>query len=106
MVKSDASISDFKNAIETVLGGQIFISQTAASSIKKISNENFYLDNYDRQILLLLSKGIKTKNIPMYIPLSISAIDKRKSALKDVLALNSSDDQTLIDEARRRNIVS
>lgn len=71
------------------------------NSFKK--NENFYseemnevykwlkysmvkLDTYDFQILSLTHKGVKTKELIKYLPLSLSAIEKRKSNLKLTLA--------------------
>jgi hypothetical protein len=48
---------------------------------------------------LLLAKGIKNKNLEKYIPLSASAIEKRKYRIKRLLDVEG-DDEDLIKEAR------
>mgnify|MGYP006897066443 CR=1 FL=1 len=47
-----------------------------------------------------LSKGIKTKNLTEYIPLSLAAIEKRKRHLKEVFDVEKKGDESLLDQAR------
>ena len=45
----------------------------------ELFKRNINWDVHDSQILTLLGQGIKTVNLCKYIPLSMSAIEKRKS---------------------------
>jgi len=51
-----------------------------------------------------LAKGIKNKNLSNYIPLSESAIEKRKYKIKRLLEVNG-DDEDLIQEARSQGYI-
>lgn len=105
LVKSDFSGSDFMEMIAHVLAGSQVLSTGVKDAIKQISGEKLYLDNINRQILNLIGKGIKTKNLPNHLNLSISAIDKRKAQIKDILGLIKGNDQDIIVEARRRKLI-
>jgi hypothetical protein len=48
----------------------------------------------------LIAQGIKTINLPDFIPLSLSSIEKRKANIKKQLILNSGTDKELIDVAK------
>ena len=105
LVKSDFTAEDFLTAFDVVMNGGIYYSPTVKQSIREISSKDGYLDNFNRQIISLLSQGIKTKNLPEYLPLSISAIDKRKAQIKDYLGIQSGNDEDIIREARRLNYI-
>ncbi|HLA55410.1 MAG TPA: response regulator [Flavobacterium sp.] len=105
LVKSDFTAQDLLAAFEQIIKGEIYYSDTVKRSIKELLSKDFYLDNYNRQIVLLLSQGIKTKNLPDYIPLSISAIDKRKSQIKDYFNISKGNDDEIIREAKRTGLV-
>ena len=63
------------------------------------------MDNYNRQILLLLSQGIKTKNLPDLLHLSKSAIDKRKAIIKQIFGIDKGTDEDILKEARRQGLI-
>jgi two-component system response regulator NreC len=105
MVKSDFTATDFLSALDCVLEENLYYSQTVKQSIKNLNSRELYLDHYNRQIILLLSKGIKTKNLPDYLPLSISAIDKRKSIIKDYFLIEKGNDEDIIREARMVGLI-
>jgi DNA-binding NarL/FixJ family response regulator len=60
---------------------------------------------FDKQILFHLSKGTKSKDITQYIPISINAIEVRKSNLKELLEVIDGTDLDLVREARNRAVV-
>ena len=62
--------------------------------------KNINWDNHDSKILQLIEQGIKTINLPNFIPLSLSAIEKRKSNIKKQLIMESGSDKELIDVAK------
>jgi DNA-binding NarL/FixJ family response regulator len=55
---------------------------------------------FDKQILFHLSKGTKSKDITQYIPISINAIEVRKSNLKELLEVIDGTDLDLVREAK------
>jgi hypothetical protein len=63
------------------------------------------LDVFDKQILFHLSKGVKTKDLPTYIPLSLSAIEKRKLNIREILEVPGGTDVDLIREAKNKGVI-
>lgn len=103
--KSDFSPTHIKALLQEVLQDKIIYSPIVKQQIKNLTTRKIYLDNYNRQIITLLSKGIKTKNLPQYLPLSISAIDKRKALIKDYFLLDKATDEDIIREAKRIGLI-
>ena len=105
LIKSDFKSDEFLKAFEKVLQGQTYYSQTAQQSIKEVGANHFGLDSYDRRIISLLAKGIKTKNLPEHLGITISAIDKRKAQIKLFFGIQKGNDEDIITEARNRGLV-
>ena len=105
LCKVDFIPADFPYICAILNRDEKYYSRTVQKHIKQITSRTVFLDNYNRQIILLLSKGIKTKNIPQYLSLSISAIDKRKAQIKDYFLLEKGNDEDIIKEAKRRNLI-
>ena len=103
--KVDFRGEEFKEVYNVLLRDDRYFSQTAKAQIRKISAKENYLDNYNRQIILLLSKGIMTKSIHEFLPLSVSAIDKRKAQIKDYFLLNKGSDEEIILAARKEGLI-
>jgi len=105
LIKSDFKSDEFLKAFESVLQGQTYYSQTAQQSIKEVGANHFGLDSYDRRIISLLAKGIKTKSLPEHLGITISAIDKRKAQIKLFFDIQKGNDEDIITEARKRGLV-
>ncbi len=105
LVKSDFTPEEFLNAIDCILKGQKYYSITAKQSITEVNLDENYMDAYNRRIISLLARGIKTKNLPQYLNISISAIDKRKAQIKDILNIQKGNDEDIIREAKKRGFV-
>lgn len=107
LCKSDIDIDEFVNAFKIIfLGkGETYMSHKISKSLKDKVFNNFHLDSYDKQILMRLSEGIATKNIPNYVPLSLSAIEKRKSQMKAVFLQGGGDDHQLIEATKKIGII-
>ena len=105
LVKSDFTAEEFLGAFDCIINDGIYYSSTVKQSMREISSKDSYLDNLNRQIISLLSQGIKTKNLPEYLPLSMSAIDKRKAQIKDYFGIESGNDEDIIREARKVNYI-
>ena len=105
LVKSDFTAEDLILAFETVLNGNIYYSDTVKKQLKSLASKERYLDNYNRQIISLLAQGIKSKSLPEYLPLSMSAIDKRKTLIKDYFNIVKGNDEDIIREAKNAGFI-
>lgn len=100
LVKSDVTSDELMRAFQVVLTDPPYYSHTVTKLLRtRIINE-VVLDDIDRNILFHLSKGIKTKNLTEYIPLSLAAIEKRKRHLKKVFDVEKKGDESLLEQAR------
>jgi DNA-binding NarL/FixJ family response regulator len=106
LVKSDFQSDELVQALNTVNEGENYYSQTARNCLKAVANLYDGLDSYDRRIIFLLTKGIKTKNIPEHLPISLSAVDKRKAKIRLFFDIpKGGTDQDIIKEAQRLGLV-
>ncbi|RZJ35266.1 MAG: response regulator transcription factor [Flavobacterium sp.] len=105
VVKSDLNKKTLEVILLQIFNGSSYFSPTALDAIEKLKGVNKYLDNYNRKIISLLSKGIKSKNLPEYLPLSMSAIDKRKIFIKDYFNVSTGTDEDIVREARSAGFI-
>ena len=105
MIKSDFKSEEFILAVDRVRQGEVYYSQTVRNAIKEVAVQNDALDSIDRRIVSLLSKGIKTKNIPSHLGISLSAVDKRKAQIKDFFNIVKGTDEDIIREATNRGLI-
>lgn len=105
LVKSDFKAEEFIKAFRDILEGGTYYSISAQRSIKEVGINNYALDTYDRRIISLLSKGIKTKNLPDHVGLSLSAIDKRKAQIKEFFDIQKGNDEDILREAQKRGLI-
>jgi DNA-binding NarL/FixJ family response regulator len=105
LVKSDFNGAELITAVEKVLNGGTYRSSTVQILLKNITSRDGYLDHYNRQIILLLSQGIKTKNLSDHLHLSASAIDKRKVYIKDFFNIEKGSDEDILREARKAGFI-
>ncbi|MFL9845307.1 response regulator [Flavobacterium rhizosphaerae] len=102
LCKSDIDIDEFLNAFKIIFSGDNYLSSKIVKSLKEKVFENYNLDKYDKQILMRLSEGISTKNIPNYVPLSLTAIEKRKARMKNMLLQGrGGDDHELVEAIKK-----
>ena len=101
--KSDCTTDELVHAFKEVLNGSIFYSKAISSYLKR-RERGIVLEDIDVRIILLLAKGIKNKNLSTYIPLSDSAIEKRKYKIKRLLDVEGNDED-LIHEARTQGFI-
>lgn len=105
LIKSDFSPTEFLIAFEKITAGETYHTATARQSLKNVYIDKCYLDAYNRRIIALLAKGIATKNLPDYLNITISAIDKRKAQIKEIFDIHKGSDEDIIREARNRGLV-
>ena len=105
LVKSDFDAPDLLSAFRKILNGERYLSQTVEKCIKELLSKESYLDNYNRQIIVLLSQGVKTKSLPKHLNISLSAIETRKSQVKDYLCIEKGSDEDIVREAKRLGFI-
>jgi DNA-binding NarL/FixJ family response regulator len=103
--KSDINFELFPIICKKILEGEIFQSSAIIESQRELFKNNINWDNHDSEILILISQGVKTTNLPDYIPLSMSAIEKRKAKIKDQLLKGKGSDKDLISKAKRLGLL-
>lgn len=105
LIKNDVSAEEFLTAFSSIMNGNTYYSKTVLDLNLNIANKTNYLDNYNRQIIILLSQGIKTKNLGELLFLSNSSIEKRKVIIKTFLGIEKGNDEDLIREARKKGLI-
>ena len=80
--KSDINFDTFSVTISKILENEVIISKTIIEALKKFNELKYKFDDIDYEIIRLLEKGIKTKNLPPIIGLTLSAIEKRKKNIR------------------------
>ena len=105
LVKSDFTAEELLTAFEAIVNGENYYSKTIHKLDKEVNKNKKILDFYNQQILLLLSQGIKTKNLHDHLHLSVSAIDKRKVAIKIFFGIEKGTDEDILREARKQGFI-
>jgi two-component system response regulator NreC len=105
LVKSDFLAEEFLVAFDTIVRGENYHSSTIRSLKQELVETTKVWDSYNRQIVLLLAQGIQTKNLPEYLNLSKSAIDKRKSIIKEYFDIEKGTDEDILREARKQGLI-
>ncbi|PJJ09113.1 DNA-binding NarL/FixJ family response regulator [Flavobacterium sp. 1] len=99
--KNDITSESFPFICKKIIDGNIYQSTTIIESQRELFKKNINWDIYDNEILILISQGVKTTNLPNYIPLSMSAIEKRKANIKDQLLEGKGSDKDLVSKAKK-----
>lgn len=105
IIKNDLTFDELLVAFGKILKNENYYSQTVVKFVSQQSSDKNLIDEFDRQILYHLSRGVKTKNIPLHTSLSLSAIEKRKLNLKDLFKIKGGDDEALIAEGKNRGYI-
>ncbi len=106
LIKSDLTSSELASAFQAVLNNPPFYSGTVNNAIKKTVLNDFDVDEINHEILHLLSKGVKTKDITKHVDLSLSMVEKRKKQLKELFDIEDGRDESLIKEAKKKGYIN
>lgn len=100
MVKSDVSSSEFLEAFDCLLQRRTYSSQTVQDLMRKQIVNDYDITKTDREILLHLSRGLKSKDIPKVVPLSLASVEKRKKFMREIFEVEDTRDITLLNRAK------
>lgn len=84
--KNDVDVFVFSSVLNALKNDEQFYSEEMLEVYKWAKQSQIKLDTYDFQILTQTKKGVKTKELTNYLPLSLRVIEKRKSNLKLITA--------------------
>lgn len=105
IAKSDINYKCFPEIFQSIEKNETYLSESIKLSKKIMIQKNINWDDYDSKILQLISEGVKTINLPNFMPLSLSTIEKRKANIKKQLILNSGSDKELIDVVKNLGLI-
>ncbi len=105
IAKSDINYKCFPEIFQSIEKNEVYFSKSIKWSQKIFIQKNINWDDYDSKILQFIAEGIKTINLPKFIPLSLSAIEKRKSNIKKQLVLEDATDKELIDSVKKLGFI-
>ncbi|WP_047415869.1 response regulator [Cellulophaga sp. Hel_I_12] len=105
LVKTDIKMENLKLAILGVLAGKSFYSETVLNMLRTQIRAEIVLDKIDRQLLYELSRGVKMKDLPGLLPLSMGGIESRKRKLKEVFKISKEKDAVLLEVARQKGFI-
>ena len=101
-MKDEFRSSHISQAVYAVLNNEKYYSPMVEILLRK---QDLELDVYDLKILRCLSRGVKIKDMPLYIPLSLRAIEDRKSMLMIKLEVPPRDNEKLIIIAKEKGLI-
>lgn len=101
ILKNDIDSNSFKEAYQVIMNGETFYTATIQKVRNEFLTEKLDLDAIDYQILGLLAQKVKTKDIPIHLNLSLSAIEKRKVHIKNVLIKDKGGSKEIVAAAKR-----
>lgn len=105
LIKNDLNPKELVSAIESIIEGNPYYSKSVIELMRKLTSNDFLIDSLDRKLLYELSKGTKMSQLPNIIPLSISALEKRKRVLKEIFNLVDKDDRDLFRIAEEKGFI-
>ncbi len=105
LVKNDVNNDNLKQAILNVLKDHPYYSETVLHMLRMQLKDDIVLDKIDRQLLYELSRGVKMKDMPSLLPLSMGGIESRKRKLKQVFNITQAKDSILIEIAKTKGFI-
>ena len=105
LIKSEASSIDIISAFKNIIKNNIVLGPTISKLIVNKARNSFHIDDISLNILKEISNGTRTIDLPKYIPLSKSGIEKRKRLLKSYFNNETDSDRELIINAKKSGYI-
>lgn len=105
VIKNDLTFDNMLLAIDTILKGERYYSESVIKFLNNLQKEKVYVDVFDRQILHFLSKGIKADDVALYIPLSSSSVRNRIENMKELIGKKGCKNEELVKEAKENGMM-
>lgn len=104
--KNDINYKSFPSIMEAITNKETYYTASILEAQKEFIIKNILWDEHDSKIIQLIADGVKTKDLPKYIPLCLSAIEKRKANLKKQLIFKGGTDAELIERVNNLGLFS
>ena len=104
VIKNDLTFDELLFAFDKVMAIFAYANRVCLGMLESHEND-IEIDLFDKQILFHLSKGTALNDMPQYIPISLNAIEVRKTNLKELLKVTSGDDSNLVTEAKKMGLI-
>ncbi len=104
IIKNDLTFDELLSAFDKVMKNEKYYSQSVVKMLNQTTHNAIEIDQYDKQILINMSKGVSVTEMLQNVPISLNAIDKRKKHLKELLKIRSGSDEDLIREAKSKGL--
>lgn len=104
IIKNDLTFDELLFAFDKVMKNDKYYSQSVQKMLDQSPHNSIEIDEFDKQILFHLSKGTPVNEMPQYIPISLNAIEKRRTNLKELLKIKSGSDEELVKEAKSKGL--
>ena len=105
VIKNDLGFESMILALDTILKGERYYSDSVIKYLNNQQKEKVYVDVIDKQILHYLNKGVKYDDIPLYITISSSSVKTRKENMKVLLGIDGCSDSELAAVAKDRGML-
>lgn len=105
LAKSDVDAKSLAEICSKIEADFFFYSESIKKSNKIIIQQNINWDEHDTKILQYIAEGYKTAHLTKLIPLSLSAIEKRKANIKKQLIFDIGSDKELIEVAKSKGLL-
>ncbi|KRD11583.1 histidine kinase [Flavobacterium sp. Root901] len=104
IIKNDLTFDELLFAFDKVMKSEKYYSQSVVKMLNQAPHNSIEIDEFDKQILFHLSKGTELSEMPQYIPISLTEIEKRRISLKELLKIRSGSDDDLVREAKSKGL--
>lgn len=105
LVKREVTTESLTDAIMEVLEGSSFYSKTVEGTFPQKRSRSYIVGPLDKLILYYLSRGKLNSELPKYVPLKLSTIEKRKRKLKAHFGVSDRNDIKLILRAKEEGFL-
>ncbi len=103
-IKNDLGYKEMLSGLDKVIRNKRYYSAGVVKMIATPISERFTFDQFDREIILLLEKGIELKDLDQHIPLLQEEIEKRFHHMEHIMFIKQ-ERTTLYEKARRIELI-
>ncbi|AUP79499.1 response regulator [Flavivirga eckloniae] len=100
LIKNDLNPEELILAIESIIKDDPYYSKSVVRLMRQETSNNLVIDDIDRKLLYELSRGTKMGELPQIMPLSKTALERRKRALKELFDVKADRDLLKIAEQK------
>jgi len=107
LIKDDLTSKELLIALKTIMNNFPYYSTTVSKFFRNqsINHGESLLDDVNKKIIFYLAQGVKTKDLPDHVHLSLSAIEKRKADIVNIFELEKSRVEDILKEAKKRGFI-